>query len=184
MDTLSSEAVPNPPDHSAWPTVLEGVLLALFGLVAIVWPGITVYSFTIVFGLYALFAGVMSVIGGIMNIRRGWPAIGTIILGILLVAAGSYVIDHPNITALTLVLFIGFTFIIKGIFEIVSALANNYEHKALAIISGILGVLVGIILLRYPLGGGLAYVWVIGIYALVSGPMLIARGLGAGRANR
>jgi uncharacterized membrane protein HdeD (DUF308 family) len=167
-----------------WPYMVEGIVLVLFGLTAIAWPGMTLVTFTVIFGLFALIAGVTGVIGGIVHIGRGWTSIGEIVLGALFIAAGSYVFNHPGISALTLVLFVGFTFIFRGIFQVVAAIADDVDHKALAIISGVLGVIVGLILLRYPVGGGLAYVWVIGIYALVSGPILIAVGLGAGHGAR
>jgi uncharacterized membrane protein HdeD (DUF308 family) len=169
-------------DRQGGMIVLEGVVLSLFGLAAIAWPGMTVYIFTVLFGLFALIQGVVSVLRGIFNIGRGWTAIGSIVLGILLVAAGSYVFNHPGVSALTLVLLVGFTFIVRGIFEIVAGLSSD-SGRALSIISGVLALLVGLVLLRYPVGGGTAYVWVLGIYALVSGPMLIAVGMGAGKPH-
>lgn len=166
-----------------WLFILEGIVLILFGIAAIAWPGMTFVTFTVLFGLYALIAGVANVVGGILNIKKGWTAVGGIALGALLVAAGSYIFNHPTVTALTLVLFIAFTFIIRGIFEIVIAISENPPHKALEIVAGIFGILVGLILLRYPVGGGLAYIWVLGIYALVSGPIMLAIGLGAGGSS-
>jgi uncharacterized membrane protein HdeD (DUF308 family) len=44
----------------------------------------------------------------------------------------------------------------------------------LTAIGGILGIVAGIIVLRYPIAGGLAYVWVLGLYALVAGSIYIA----------
>ncbi len=164
-----------------WPLIVEGILLILFGLVALAWPGMTLLSFTFVFGLYVLFAGVVGLINGIMHINKGWSAIGAIVLGALFIAAGAYIFRHTGISAVTLVLFVGFTFIFRGIYEIVAAIAEPTMHRGLAITSGVLALLAGLILLRYPVGGGLAYVWVVGIYALVSGPILIAGGMGAGQ---
>jgi uncharacterized membrane protein HdeD (DUF308 family) len=170
-------------NNSRWPFLLEGMALTLFGFAAIAWPGMTLYTFTVIFAIYALLAGITNVVGGILHIGRGWTSIGSIVLGALYIAVGSYVFNHPGLTALTLVLFVGFTFMFRGIYEIVVAISEDEPHKALAIVSGILGLLVGLVLLRYPVGGGLAYVWVVGIYALVSGPILIATGLGAGRSE-
>jgi uncharacterized membrane protein HdeD (DUF308 family) len=178
------DAVAISQQNSRWPFILEGAALTLFGLAAIAWPGMTLYYFTVIFALFALLAGITNVIGGILRIATGWTAIGRIVVGGLLIAAGSYVFNHPGITALTLVLFVGFTILFRGLFEIVEAIANDEPHKVLAIVSGILGLIVGLVLLRYPVGGGLAYVWVVGIWALVSGPIMIAVGLGAGGGNR
>lgn len=157
-----------------WVFVVEGIALILLGIAAIAWPGLSLYTFAVLFGIYALVAGVVNVVGGIVGLKAGWSAVARVVLGILLVAAGAYVFNHPGITALTLVLIVGFTFVIKGVMEIVTAFTENEEHKALAIVGGVLGILVGLIMLRYPVGGGLAYVWVLGIYALVAGPMLLA----------
>lgn len=179
MENITTQKQP-----ANWVYIVEGIALLLLGLGAIAWPGMTFYFFTVLFGLYALVAGVVNVIGGILHITKGWSAIGRIVLGGLLVAAGSYVLNHPGITAVTLVVFIGFTFLIRGIYDIVLAITENLEHKALTITSGVFGILAGLILLRYPVGGGLAYVWVLGFYALVAGPMMLAVGLGAGKHNK
>jgi uncharacterized membrane protein HdeD (DUF308 family) len=174
------DAVAVKTSNTSWVLIAEGVALTLLGLFTIAWPGLSVATFTFIFALYALIAGIVNVIGGIVGIGRGWAAIGQILLGILFVVVGSYIFNHPGIAALTLVIFVGFTFVLRGIFEIVATFSGG-GNKALGIISGVLGIVVGLILLRYPVGGGLAYVWVLGIYALVSGPMMIALGLGAGR---
>ncbi|MBW4061520.1 DUF308 domain-containing protein [Candidatus Saccharibacteria bacterium] len=175
MDSISTVH-----SHSHWPYIVEGILLILFGLVAIVWPGMTAVTFASIFGLYALIAGVVGVVSGIVHLNAGWSSIGEIVLGALFIAAGSYILDHPGTTAVTLVLFVGFTFIFRGVFDVVAAIGSNSNHKALSIVSGVLALLVGLVLLRYPVGAGVAYVWVIGIYALVSGPIVLAVGLGAG----
>lgn len=162
--------------NTTWLYVVEAIALVLFGIAAIAWPGLTLYSFVILFGIYALVAGVANVVGGILNIGRGWSAIGSLILGGLLIAAGSYVFNHPTLLT-TLVLLVAFTLIVRGIFEIVTAVSSDLPSKTLTVVSGIIGLIIGLVLLRYPIGGGLAYVWVLGIYALVSGPIMLAVGL-------
>jgi uncharacterized membrane protein HdeD (DUF308 family) len=169
------------PGGPPWVYILEGVLLILFGLAAIAWPGLTLYTFTILFAFYALISGVVGVVTGIIRIGRGWQSIAKIILGGLFIAAGSYILNNPGISAAALVLFVAFAFLIKGIVEIVIAASEDEPNKALSVIGGIVAILVGLILLRHPIGGGVAYVWVLGIYALVTGPITIAIGLGAGR---
>jgi uncharacterized membrane protein HdeD (DUF308 family) len=171
------------PSMPTWAFILEGVVLILFGLAAIAWPGLTLYTFTILFAFYALISGVVAVITGIIHIGRGWQSIARILLGGLFIAAGSYILNNPGISAATLVLFVAFSFLIRGIIEIVVAASEDTGHRALSVIGGIVAIIVGLILLRHPIGGGVAYVWVLGIYALISGPIAIAIGLGAGRDN-
>jgi uncharacterized membrane protein HdeD (DUF308 family) len=161
---------------SNWVPIAEGTVLLLLGIVTIAWPQITFYAFTVAFGLYALIAGLIKGFSGIIHIGQGWKSIAAILIGILLVGVGSYILNHPGITAVTLVILIGLSFVIRGIGDIVIASEDNTDHRVLNILAGILGIIAGFILLRYPVGGGLAYVWVLGIYALVAGPMIIAQG--------
>lgn len=157
----------------------EGIALTVFGIAAIAWPGLTFLTFTMIFGLFALASGIINVVGGILRIREGWSSIARLVLGALYVAAGGYVLNHPGMAALTLVILIAFTFIIHGIIDIVTAVSDKTDYRTLTIVAGVFGVMVGLILLRHPVGGGLAYTWVLGLYALVSGPIFIAIGLGA-----
>jgi uncharacterized membrane protein HdeD (DUF308 family) len=50
---------------------------------------------------------------------------------------------------------------------------NVVGNKALRFISGILGIIAGLAIMVYPVKGGLAFLWVVGVYALVMGPILI-----------
>ncbi len=162
-----------------WVMVVEAIALLLFGLAAIAWPGMTFYAFTVAFGIYALVAGIVKVISGIVTIGRGWKSIATILIGVLLAGAGSYVLNHPGVTALTLVVIIGFSFLARGIVDIVVAADSSTDNRALSVVAGVLGILAGLIVLRYPVGSGLAYVWIVGIYALIAGTVGIAQALSA-----
>ena len=48
-----------------WLLVLRGVLAILFGVLAFVWPGITVLTLIILFGVYAIVDGMVAVGTGI-----------------------------------------------------------------------------------------------------------------------
>jgi len=38
----------------------------------------------------------------------------------------------------------------------------------------LVSLIAGIVVLRQPVAGGIAFVWVLGLYALISGPLMIA----------
>jgi uncharacterized membrane protein HdeD (DUF308 family) len=46
--------------------------------------------------------------------------------------------------------------------------------KSLAIIGGIVGVIAGLIVLAQPVASGVALVWIIGLYAVLEGSLVIA----------
>jgi uncharacterized membrane protein HdeD (DUF308 family) len=39
---------------------------------------------------------------------------------------------------------------------------------------GILSIVLGFYLLRYPISSSLAFIWVLGLYALIAGPLTVA----------
>ena len=47
-----------------WVPLLRGIAAVIFGLMALIWPGLTVYLLLLVFGAYAIFDGIMSIIVG------------------------------------------------------------------------------------------------------------------------
>lgn len=160
-----------------WLLLSKGILFIIFGFIAISWPTITLVTLAIVFALLILFSGISNLISGIMSIshnRKYW--LMTIIVGIFEIGIGIYAFNNPGISIAVLTLLIGFTLIIRGIFEIIAAFEDVYSfsHKMLTAIGGILGVFAGIIILRYPIAGSLAYVWVLGLYALIAGSIYIA----------
>jgi uncharacterized membrane protein HdeD (DUF308 family) len=76
-------------------------------------------------------------------------------------------------------LLVGFFLIFNGIVEIVVALTSpdTATGKTLAIIGGIAALLAGILMLFQPATAGVAFVWILGLYGLITGPMLIALSL-------
>ena len=48
-----------------WGRLLRGVAAVLFGLVALFWPGLTLFVLIVLFGVYALADGVLAILGGI-----------------------------------------------------------------------------------------------------------------------
>ena len=159
-----------------WILLLKGIALILFGLFAVFWPNISFIALAFVFALYILVSGVINIIYGIIGIsdHRYWFLI--LALGIFEISVGVFAINHPHIRIAALALLIGFTFLIRGIFEIISAFDDVFihTHRVLQSIAGALSIVVGMIILRYPIRGSIAFTWVIGIYALITGPMIIA----------
>jgi uncharacterized membrane protein HdeD (DUF308 family) len=49
--------------------------------------------------------------------------------------------------------------------------------KVLAIIVGLAALLAGILMLFQPASAGVAFVWILGLYSLITGPMMIALSL-------
>jgi uncharacterized membrane protein HdeD (DUF308 family) len=160
-----------------WAFVVRGALAILFGIVAFVWPGLTILTLTFVFGFYALFDGVMALFAAWSQrgSGQGWVLLLEGILGILF---GVVAFLAPAITALSMLFVIAFWAIITGVLEIIAAirLRNEIENEWSMGLAGALSVLFGILLLVWPASGLLGLTWLIGIYAIIFGVSMIMLG--------
>jgi uncharacterized membrane protein HdeD (DUF308 family) len=163
-----------------WAVVLRGAAALIFGLVALIWPQITLLALVIVFGAYAVVDGVLALGSAITGGRtivgsRGWLAVE----GALGIIAGVVAFVWPGITALVLLWLIGFWALVTGILEIVAAVRLRREIRGewMLVLSGALSVLFGILLLVWPASGALAVVFLIGLYAILFGVAFVVLGL-------
>ena len=163
--------------HYWWVLALRGLLAVLFGLAALVLPGLTLLVLVLLFGAYALVDGVIAVIVSLQERRvfaRWWVLL---VEGLTGIAAGVLTFVWPAITALVLLYLIAAWAIVTGILEIVTAFSGRLpvaQEWTLAL-AGILSVLLGVLLAIRPGAGLLSLVWLIGIYAIVFGVLLIVR---------
>lgn len=164
---------------SWWALLLRGIAALIFGILAFVWPGITLTALVLLWGAYALVDGAFSIAAGIRSHdenKRWWVLL---LEGLLGVAAGIIAFVMPGITALVLLLLIAAWAIVTGVFEVVAAIQMRKYIKGewLLILAGIASVIFGVLLFLNPAAGALAVVWLIGAYAIVFGILMIALSL-------
>lgn len=170
-----------------WATTLRGVVAVLFGLMAIIWPQITILVLVVLFGAYALVDGAIALGTAAFGWhaatdRRGW----LIVEGIVGLLAGIAAFVWPGITALVLLWLIAAWALVTGVLEIAAAIRLRREVRGewLLALGGALSVLFGILLLVWPATGALALVILIGCFAIVFGVVLIGLGLRLRRLRR
>ncbi len=163
---------------SWWLVVLRGIFAIIFGILALVWPGVTLLVLIIFFGAYSLVDGVAGVIRAI-SARRSLPRWWLVLLsGLAGIAVGVITFAWPGITAFALLILIGVWAIVLGIFEIGAGIEGRKvvsDHWWL-IVSGVLAVIFGILLLALPVAGALAIVWLIGVFAILEGIVFVFAG--------
>ena len=162
-----------------WAVVLRGVVAVVFGLLAMVWPGITLLALVALFAAYALVDGAVTLAAAFGPRRAGTSRGWLIVEGIAGVLAGILTFVWPDITALVLLWLIAAWAIVTGVLEVVAAvrLRKEITGEWLLALSGVLSVLFGILLVLWPATGALAVVLLIGAYAVVFGGVLIGLGL-------
>lgn len=160
-----------------WILTIRGILAILFGIACVFWPGITLLTFIYLFGIYILVAGLVATFQGVISIGRSKTWILTLLLGVLEIGVGVYLLRNPEVSFGVLILIVAFSFIVYGILEIIGALAerrNSSTSKTITIITSVLGILVGIVMLFQPAASDVAFVWIVGLFTLISGPLWIA----------
>lgn len=160
-----------------WLGAVAGVATLLFGIAALFWPALTLATFVFLFSAYVLAWGVVSIVRGFTSVSTDSLWWLKLLFGVVAVGVGVYLVRHPGVSFATLILLTGFTFIIQGVFDVVGALFGDMKSatgKTLAMIGGALGIVAGVFILMQPVTGGIAFVWIVGLYALLFGPVLIA----------
>jgi uncharacterized membrane protein HdeD (DUF308 family) len=158
-----------------WIVALRGVLSILFGVVAFLWPGITLLVLVAFFGAYMFIDGVIATVQAwrFRHDRERWPMLA--LEGVLGIAIGVITFFWPGITALAWLFTIAAWAIVTGILEIVLAirLRREIKNEIFVLLTGVLSIALGIVLFLMPLAGLVAWVWVIGAYAIVFGVLLL-----------
>ena len=161
-----------------WVPVLRGIAAVLFGIMAFVYPGLTVAVLVLLFGAWILVDGVFRVIGAIGHRASDKEWGFDLIIGIMGIIIGFLTFHAPRITALALIIYIAAWALMIGATEIALAIKLRREIKGewFLILMGLLSIVFAVMLLWNPLPGALALVWLIGSYAIVFGMLAIILG--------
>jgi len=172
----SGSEILNALSENWWLFLLRGIAAIIFGILAFVWPGITLLSLTLVFAAYAQvdgFCALWAAISGRTSemMPRWWLAV----VGVAGVLAGLIAFFYPGMTALILLFFIAGWAVVIGALQIWGAiqLRKEMEGEWLLALSGLLSIAFGVLVMLWPGAGALAVVWIIGWYAILFGGISI-----------
>jgi uncharacterized membrane protein HdeD (DUF308 family) len=161
-----------------WIIVLRGLAAVLFGIVAFVWPNVTLAALVLLFGAYVLVDGVLGLVVGLTrkSERRRWWVLA--LEGLAGIALGVLTFLSPQVTALVLLYGIAAWAILTGVLEIAAAirLRKEIDNEVLLGLSGVVSIGLGVLLVLFPGAGAVSLIWMLGAYALVFGLILMALG--------
>jgi len=161
-----------------WSFVFRGIIAVLFGLAAILLPGITLDILVLLVGAFFFVDGLMSIVssfGSMNNEERWWLSLLEGLAGVLI---GVITFLWPGVTLVAVVLMIAAWALITGFFEIMAAirLRRVISGEWFLAGSGMISILFGLVLLVNPGVGAVALVWILGIYAVFFGILLLFLG--------
>ena len=158
-----------------WLLLLRGLVAILFGVLTWRQPGLSLVTLVWLFGLYALFEGILDA-GTALFGGRGQEHRWTLFLGGLLgIVIGLLTLASPGLTAFALLFYIAIWAIARGLLEIAAAirLRKEIEGEWLLVFGGLASVAFGALLMARPGAGALALAWLIAAYAFVFGVSLV-----------
>jgi uncharacterized membrane protein HdeD (DUF308 family) len=172
-------------EHSTF-FLIEGIILAILGTLAVIVPPLATIALTIVFGWIFLASGIMGLI--MTFAARGAPGFWwSLISAIIAIAAGLILLIEPMRGAVSLTLLLTAFFIIEGVVSIFYALEHRGELSGRwewMLISGIIDlVLAAIILAGFPGTAAWALGLLVGVNMMFGGAALVAMALAARQAR-
>jgi uncharacterized membrane protein HdeD (DUF308 family) len=165
-----------------WQGMLIGAVMIIFGVLLLVWPGITSGVIVKLIGLAAAAMGIFRLVQVLRfkgNGEHQQPKSMLIVEAVVGIVIGIMAFAFPGLIEVAAIVIIGIGMIYYGIFDFwagfsLHASKVKTSFKWLLVINGILSVIVGIFLLSDPLAGLLTVLWVIGFYAIAFGGLNVA----------
>jgi uncharacterized membrane protein HdeD (DUF308 family) len=151
--------------HGSTLSIVWGILLVIFGLIAVAIPFLASVAVTLVVAWLIIFGGIVHIVLGFHSHGAG-SVIWKLLVGIAYLVVGGYMLLHPVLGAASLTLVLAALFLIEGILNIVLYFKMRPMHGAgWVLFDGIVTLLLGaLIYLQWPLSS----VWAIGILVGIS----------------
>jgi uncharacterized membrane protein HdeD (DUF308 family) len=152
---------------------VSGVAAIVFGAIALFLPGITLVVLTVLFGVFALVSGLLA-LGSALNLlaHRSTEWVANLLGGLAGVVIGGAALLYPGLTDVALVYLIAGFAIVVGGFELIGSLQlrGAIGGAGWLAVAGVLSLVFGVLIATaQPAAGALAIVWLIGVYAVVTG---------------
>jgi uncharacterized membrane protein HdeD (DUF308 family) len=165
---LRSGNLPTPP---FWVCVLLGIVMIVAGIFVLGDVVLVTVISTVFIGAAAIVTGTFEVIHAFWT--KGWGGFAwQVLLGILYIAVGIVIMNQPVASALILTYVLGLLLLMSGVVRILLGFSHWKEAGWIMLLSGLFGVLAGLVILSgFPMTG----LWVLGF---LLGVDLISHGLG------
>jgi uncharacterized membrane protein HdeD (DUF308 family) len=157
-----------------WAVALRGLAAIIFGVLALLATGVTIFSLVLVFAATMLVDGVLSLIIGLRSIRRRerWGVF--VLQGVASLVVAAIALLAPGVTVLAFVYLMAGWALASGVLALIAATRLRGDHGRWWLgLSGVLSILASLALAIAPLLGAIVLTWWLGAYAVVFGATLL-----------
>ena len=158
-----------------WMTLLRGLFWILFGIVIFARPGISLLSLTLALGVIMFVDGIINVVNAFSGRTQHDDWWVLLLTGLAGIGLGLLTWYNPAATALAVVFYVAIWAVATGLLEIVAAvrLRKQIEGEFWLGLAGVISVIFGVLLVARPAAGVLTVLWLIGVYAIAFGVVLV-----------
>src|SRR3954470_6296722 len=161
--------------------IVAGVLGVIAGILALVYPDITLLALALIAGINLMLLGILALIDAVGGDRDTGDRVLAGVIGILGLIAGLVVIRRPGESLLALVVIIGVWLVVTGIVDFIRAF-SRLENRALRLLAALVDVILGILILALPKLSLGTLAILVGLAFLIRGVVAVISGIGLRRA--
>lgn len=160
---------------------LMGAILAVAGIVGLVYTGLATLTSMLLFGWLLLIGGCVGLLHAVQARGTNFFWLGVVVAA-LNIAAGVVIIRRPDVAAEALTMFAALLFLTGGVFRLVGSLVVRGPQFGWTLVQGAFGLLLGILVLaNWPSSSQYVIGCFFSLALLFDGLGLLATGLGGRR---
>lgn len=148
-----------------------GAVLAVGGVLGLVYVGLATLTSVLLFGWLLLVSGLVALVHAVMSRGSNYFWLGLVVAALYL-AAGVVVIRYPDTTAEGLTLFAALLFLTGGLFRLVGSMVTRGAEMPWTAMQGVVGIVLGVLVLA---GWPESTLYVLGTFFSLA---LLSEGLG------
>jgi uncharacterized membrane protein HdeD (DUF308 family) len=137
-----------------------GVLMVILGGLGI-WASVATTLFSVLFaGILLLVAGIVQIVHGLL--AREWKGLFlSLLVGVVYCVTGLLCLTNPTLTAMTFTLLIGAYCLAIGLFRMLATLFYRFHYWGWVFFNGLVTTILGVLIVaEWPVSG----LWVIGVF--------------------
>jgi uncharacterized membrane protein HdeD (DUF308 family) len=145
---------------STTPLTIMGVLMIVFGILAIATPAVAGKAVVMIIGAVLLLVGIVQIVSGLRT--EGWSSkLPPLILGIIAAICGLGLLGEPWIGMKFIALMLAIFFVMEGIWKIIASFSYRPASGwVLMLASGVIALVLGVLIWQqWPVSG----LWAVGI---------------------
>jgi uncharacterized membrane protein HdeD (DUF308 family) len=156
--------------HSSTWSIVWGVLLIVFGMLAIAAPFLAAVAVNGIIAWLIVFSGVVHIVLAFHSHGAG-SVIWKLLVGLAYICFGAYLIMHPLIGVATLTLLLASLFLIEGILNIILFFKmRSLRGSSWMLVDGIITLLLGLMIyVQWPSSSAWAIGILVGVSMIMSG---------------